>query len=66
MRPYRKRDEMWLVTRGLLQPYPSTGLRRLRLRVDRKTGIQLSTPRLGSNSAGYSVVESKKAMRRAA
>ncbi|MFE7072597.1 hypothetical protein ACFU96_21200 [Streptomyces sp. NPDC057620] len=64
MRPYRKRDEMWLATRGLLQPDPSTGLGRLRLRVDRQTGIQLSTPRLGSNSAGYSVVESKKAMKR--
>ncbi|MEU5748183.1 hypothetical protein ABZ804_21925 [Streptomyces sp. NPDC047726] len=63
MRPYRKRDEMWLATRGLLQPDPSTGLGRLRLRVDRETGIQLSTPRLGSNSAGYSVVESKKAMK---
>ncbi|MFK0159190.1 hypothetical protein ACIQVK_44855 [Streptomyces sp. NPDC090493] len=63
MRPYRKRDEMWLATRGLLQPDPSTGLGRLRLRVDRQTGIQLSTPRLGSNSAGYSVVESKKAMK---
>ncbi|MFF8696192.1 hypothetical protein ACF08W_28675 [Streptomyces sp. NPDC015144] len=63
MRPYRKRDEMWLATRGLLQPDPSTGLGRLRLRVDRQTGIQLSTPRLGSNAAGYSVVESKKAMK---
>ncbi|MFD5856090.1 hypothetical protein [Streptomyces chartreusis] len=63
MRPYRQRDEMWLATRGLLQPDPSTGLGRLRLRVDRQTGIQLSTPRLGSNSAGYSVVESKKAMK---
>ncbi|MFM9629815.1 MULTISPECIES: hypothetical protein [Streptomyces] len=63
MRPYRKRDEMWLATRGLLQPDPLTGLGRLRLRVDRQTGIQLSTPRLGSNSAGYSVVESKKAMK---
>ncbi|MGX1907666.1 hypothetical protein ACWIID_02200 [Streptomyces phaeochromogenes] len=63
MRPYRKRDEMWLATRGLLQPDPSTGLGRLRLRVDRQTGIQLSTPRLGSNSAGYSVVESKRTMK---
>ncbi|MGW7645479.1 hypothetical protein [Streptomyces bobili] len=65
MRPYRKRDERWLATRGLLQPDPSTGLGRLRLRlrVDRQTGIQLPTPRLGSNSAGYSVVQSKKAMK---
>ncbi|MEU1592831.1 hypothetical protein ABZ468_08195 [Streptomyces sp. NPDC005708] len=63
MRPYRKRDEMWLATRALLQPDPSTGRGRLRLRVDRQTGIQLSTPKLGSNTAGYSVVESKKAMK---
>jgi hypothetical protein len=63
MRPSRKRDEMWLAARALLQPDPSTGMGRLRIRADRQTGIQLSTPRLGSNTAGYSVVESKKAMK---
>lgn len=54
---------MWLATRGVLQPGPSTGTGRIRLRVDRQTSIQLATPKLGSNTAGYSVVESKKAMK---
>ncbi|MFJ1552759.1 hypothetical protein [Streptomyces mirabilis] len=63
MRPYRKRDEMWLATRALLQPDPSTGTGRLRLRIDRQAGIQLSTPKLGSNTAGYSIIESKKTMK---
>ncbi|USQ89882.1 hypothetical protein NFX46_40050 (plasmid) [Streptomyces phaeoluteigriseus] len=25
MRPFKKRDEMWLATRALLQPDPGTG-----------------------------------------
>jgi hypothetical protein len=62
MRPYRKRDEMWLATRALLQPDPSTGTGRLRLRVDREAAIQLTTPNLGSNAGGFAVVESKKQM----
>lgn len=62
MRPYRKRDEMWLATRALLQPDPSTGSGRLRLRVDREAGIQLTTPNLGNNAGGHAVVESKKQM----
>ncbi|MFJ4988801.1 hypothetical protein ACIP9H_33995 [Streptomyces sp. NPDC088732] len=63
MRPYRKRDEMWLATRALLQPDPSTGTGRLRLRVDRHAGIQLSTPKLLSNTGGYTQIESKKVMK---
>ncbi|MER5482568.1 hypothetical protein ABT024_05040 [Streptomyces sp. NPDC002812] len=63
MRPYRKRDEMWLATRSLLQPDPSTGTGRLRLRVDREAGIQLTTPNLGNNAGGHAVVESKKQMK---
>ncbi|MGP4046866.1 hypothetical protein [Streptomyces sp. 2A115] len=63
MRPYRKRDEMWLATRSLLQPDPSTGHGRLRYRVDKKSAAQLSTPKLLSNAGGYSVVESKKQMK---
>ncbi|WP_196421377.1 hypothetical protein [Streptomyces sp. E1N211] len=62
MRPYRKRDEMWLATRQLLQPDPATGTGRLRLRVDREAAIQLTTPNLGNNAGGYAVVESKKQM----
>ncbi|MFD9248296.1 hypothetical protein [Streptomyces bottropensis] len=63
MRPFRKRDEMWLATRALLQPDPSTGSGRLRLRVDREAAIQLTTPNLGNNAGGYAVVESKKQMK---
>lgn len=63
MRPFRKRDEMWLATRALLQPDPNTGIGRLRLRVDREAGIQLTTPNLGNNAGGYAVVESKKQMK---
>ncbi|MFF3247043.1 hypothetical protein ACFYWY_25685 [Streptomyces sp. NPDC002870] len=54
---------IWLATRALLQPDPSTGTGRLRLQVDRQAGIQLSTPKLGSNTAGYSIIESKKSMK---
>ncbi|MER7761529.1 hypothetical protein [Streptomyces sp. NPDC097619] len=63
MRPYRKRDEMWIAGRALLQPDPATGTGRLRLRVDRAAGIQLTTPNLGQNAGGYAVVESKKQMK---
>ncbi|MCX5182604.1 hypothetical protein [Streptomyces sp. NBC_00268] len=63
MRPWRKRDEMWLATRSLLQPDPSTGRGRLRFRIDKKSAAQLSTPKLLSNAGGFSVVESKKVMK---
>lgn len=62
MRPWRKRDEMWLATRSLLEPDPSTGDGRLRLRIDKRAAAQLTTPKQLSNSAGYTLVESKKAM----
>lgn len=64
MRPYRKRDEMWLALRALLQPDPTSGRGRLRLRLDQKAKAQLSQPRLGNNASGYSLVESKKEMKR--
>lgn len=63
MRPYRKRDEMWLAGRFLLQPDPSTGYGRIRLRVDHKTKVQLSTPKLGWNAGGFVVIESKDKMK---
>lgn len=63
MRPYRKRDEMWLAGRFLMQPDPSTGFGRLRLRVDHKAKVQLSLPRLGYNSGGFVLVESKDKMK---
>jgi hypothetical protein len=59
MRPYRKRDEMWLAGRYVLQPDPRTGLGRVRLRVDEQCKVQLALPMLGNNSAGYALVESK-------
>ncbi|MGW3628497.1 hypothetical protein [Streptomyces sp. NPDC000880] len=62
MRPWRKRDEMWLATRSLLQPDPSTGRGRIRLHVDKRAAAQLSTPKLLSNTGGYTQIESKKAM----
>ncbi|MFG2986199.1 hypothetical protein ACGFYQ_33945 [Streptomyces sp. NPDC048258] len=63
MRPWRKRDEMWLATRSLLQPDPSTGRGRLRLLVDKRAAAQLSTPKLLSNTGGFVQVESKKSMK---
>ncbi len=63
MRPHRKRDEMWLAGRFLLQPDPGTGHGRLRLRVDHQCKVQLSNPNLGHNGAGYVIVESKTSMR---
>lgn len=63
LRPFLKRDEMWLAARALLRP-DEYGVTRLRLRVDEMTAAQLSAPKLSTNSNGYSVVESKKAMRK--
>jgi len=62
LRPYRKRDEMWLAMRSLLQPGPDGG-QRVRLRVDSKTLAQLRAPTLGTSSTGHAVVESKKSLR---
>ena len=62
MRPWRKRDEMWLTGRQLLQPDPSTGMGRLRLRVDHQCKVQLSNPNLGFKG-GFTVVESKSSMK---
>ncbi|WP_176733048.1 hypothetical protein [Streptomyces agglomeratus] len=63
MSPCRKREEMWLGTRALLQPDPATGVGRLGLRTDDNATIQLTTPKLGYNSGGHVVVESKKCMK---
>jgi hypothetical protein len=74
--PSIKRDEMWLAARALMQPTHTRGVDgrgddgedeggygRLRLRTDHKCTIQMSSPNLGTNSRGQSVVESKKSMR---
>lgn len=62
LRPYRKRDEMWLAGRSVLQPDRDGG-HRLRLRVDRRTLAQLRAPLLGTSSSGHSRVESKEALK---
>lgn len=63
MRPYRKRDELWLSGRLLMQPDKATGETRIRLRVDDRTKAQLAVPAYTNNSAGFVVVESKKSMK---
>lgn len=63
MRPWLKRDELWLNMRALLQPDPSTGVGRLRLRVDQKTQAQMSAP-LQKPQGGYVRVEQKKDMKK--
>lgn len=63
LRPYRKRDEMWLATRTLLQP-DNEGRGQLRFRVDRKTLAQLRAPLMNSNSAGFTVIEAKEKMKK--
>lgn len=62
LRPYRKRDEMWLAARALLQP-DDDGQGRLRLRLDARTLAQLRAPTLGTTSTGHTRVESKDSMR---
>ncbi|MER8103234.1 hypothetical protein [Kitasatospora sp. NPDC094016] len=63
MRPHRKRDEMWIAGRSLLQPDPATGNAKLRLRVDHACAVQLSSPNMTTNSNGAVVIESKKSMK---
>lgn len=63
MQPYRKRDEMWLAGRAMLQLDPGTHTGRIRLRVSTKTAAQFSGPNKHENSQGLTVIESKKSMR---
>lgn len=64
LRPYRKRDEMWLCGRALMQPGTDGQDPWLRLRVDDRTAAQLSGPKKTTNSSGFTVVEPKVSMRR--
>jgi hypothetical protein len=60
MRPYRKRDEMWIAGRQLVQPRLAQGLPGvLRLRVDRRTQAQLTMFTYKSTSSALVKVESK-------
>ena len=63
LRAYRKRDELWLTGRALMQPRHDTGRGALRLRVDKRTAAQLSAPTYGTNSGGRTVIESKDHMK---
>lgn len=64
MRPYLKRDELWLAGRALLQPDPHTRETRLRLRVDRSCAAQLSVPDYTASAGGFIRVESKASMKK--
>jgi hypothetical protein len=63
LRPYRKRDELWLAGRSLLQPSPQAPAGRLRLRVDGRTLAQLRSPTMTTSSTGHTTVEPKKSLR---
>lgn len=62
LRPYRKRDEMWLATRHLLEPRGEVPP--VRLRVDRKTLAQLRAPAMSTTTTGFTRVESKQSLRK--
>ncbi|MBO2461705.1 hypothetical protein [Actinomadura violacea] len=62
LRPHRKRDEMWLAARSLLQP-GKEGQGRLRLRIDSKTLAQMRAPTIGTTSTGHTRVESKESLK---
>jgi hypothetical protein len=62
MKPNRKRDEMWLTMRELLQP-SQDGAGALRLKIESRAKGQLSAPTYSTTSGGKTVVESKKSMR---
>lgn len=64
LHPYRKRDEMWLAGRTLLQPSRTAPHGRLRLRVDERTLAQLRAPTMATSSSGHTVVEQKKALKK--
>lgn len=64
LRPLNQRAEMYLATRSLLTPGPGGLPGRLRLgALDDRTRMQLSVPKLLTNSAGFSYIEPKKDIR---
>lgn len=63
LQPNRKRDEMWLTGRALLQPNVQTGLGSIRLKLDKRAKAQWSAPTYATTSAGKTVIESKKRMK---
>lgn len=63
MRPFIKRDELWLTGRALMQPSMSTNEGRIRLRVDSRCAAQLTIPNY-STKGGFTAVETKKSMKK--
>lgn len=63
LRPNRKRDEMWLTGRSLMQPNAHTGVGSIRLVLDKRARTQLAAPTYSTSSAGRTVIESKKHMK---
>lgn len=63
LRPNRKRDEMWLTGRSLMQPNAHTGYGSIRLVIDKRCKAQLAAPTYSTSSAGRTVIESKKHMK---
>ncbi|HEY1668554.1 MAG TPA: hypothetical protein VGG54_22915 [Trebonia sp.] len=63
LRPYRKRDEMWLAGRALMQPSQAAPDGLIRLRCGGKVAAQLRGPSMSTNMTGYTVIESKKSMK---
>lgn len=64
LRPYRKRDEMWLAGRALMQPVRTAPAGMIRLRVDSKCLAQLRAPTKGTTMTGHTRIESKKSMKK--
>jgi len=63
MVPFRKRDEMWIAGRELVQPRTAADRPLCRLRVDHRTVGQLSAPTYRTTSSGQTQIESKKSMK---
>lgn len=63
LRPRRKRDEMWLAMRSLLQPDAGYEAGRVRLRVDARTLAQFRAPTMSTDPSGFTVVEQKKRLK---
>lgn len=61
--PRRKRDEMWLAMRSVLQPNREFESGRVRLRVDTHTLAQLRAPTMSADPSGFTVIEPKKKLK---
>jgi hypothetical protein len=64
LRPYRQRDELWLAGRALLQPSQAFPDGQLRLRAGTKVAAQLRGPSMSTSSGGFTIIESKKSMKK--